>query len=96
MYKNMNAVLEAPKTLLTTEVVQNGQTLNARLISVKEYDRMIEHGILTTEDRVELFNGVLIEKMTKGTRHSLLNDAVADLFKRYARANGAERIVCLP
>ncbi len=73
----MNVVLEMPKT----EVFQNGQVLNARLISVREYDRMIEHGILTTEDKVELLNGVIIEKMPKGTKHAFLNDTIADLLK---------------
>lgn len=73
----MSAVLEIPKV----EVFQNGQVLNARLISVKEYDRMIEHGILTSEDKVELLNGVIIKKMAKGKRHALLNDAFADLLK---------------
>lgn len=75
----MSAVLE--KTIPKTEVYQNGQILTARLISVKEYDEMIEHGILTTEDKVELLNGVIIEKMPKGTRHALLNDIFADLLK---------------
>lgn len=77
----MNAVLEVTKQPPTTEVFQNGQVLNARLISVKEYDRMIEHGILTTEDKVELLNGVIIKKMSKGTKHALLNDIFADLLK---------------
>jgi Uma2 family endonuclease len=74
----MDAVLEMPKA----EVFQNGQVLNARLISVEEYDQMIEHGILTTEDKVELLNGVIIKKMPKGTKHALFNDAFADLLKK--------------
>ena len=73
----MNVVLEMPKT----EVFQNGQVLNARLISVEKYDQMIEHGILTAADRVELLNGVIIEKMPKGTKHAFLNDTIADLLK---------------
>ena len=77
----MNTVLEITKTPLITEVFQNGQVLHARLISVEEYDRMIEHGILTTEDKVELLNGVIIEKMPKGTKHAFLNDIIADLLK---------------
>lgn len=77
----MNTVSEITKIPPTTEVFQNGQVLNARLISVEEYDRMIEHGILTTEDKVELLNGVIIKKMPKGTKHALLNDVFADLLK---------------
>ncbi len=75
----MSAVLE--RTIPKPEVHQNGQVFNARLISVKDYDEMIEHGILTTEDKVELLNGVIIEKMPKGSKHALLNDIFADLLK---------------
>ena len=57
----MSAVLE--RTFPKTEVYQNGQVFNARLITVVQYDEMIEHGILTTEDKVELLNGVIIEKI---------------------------------
>lgn len=75
----MSAVLE--RAIPKTEVYQNGQVFTARLITVKEYDEMIAHGILTTEDRVELLNGIIIEKMPKGTKHALLNDNLADLLK---------------
>lgn len=75
----MSAVLE--KNIPKTEVYQNGQVFNARLISVKDYDEMIEHGILTSNDKVELLNGIIIEKMPKGTKHALLNDIFADLLK---------------
>jgi Uma2 family endonuclease len=75
----MSAVLE--NTIPKIEVFQNGQVLNARLISVKEYDEMIAHGILTTEDKVELLNGVIIEKMPKGIKHAAVNDLVAEVFR---------------
>ena len=75
----MSAVLE--RTTPKTEVYQNGQVFNARLISVKQYDEMIEHGILTTEDKVELLNGVIIEKMPKGIKHAAINDLVAEMFR---------------
>lgn len=76
----MSAILE--KTVPKTVVYQNGQVFNARLISVKEYDEMIEHGILTTDDKVELLNGVIIEKMPKGTKHSSANDRLTRFFYR--------------
>jgi len=78
----MSAVLEIQKIAPKTEVLQNGQILDARLISVKEYDRMIEHEILTSEDKVELLNGVIIKKMPKGTRHASVNDRATRLFYR--------------
>lgn len=77
----MNAAPDTVKTTPIAEILQNGQILNARLISVEEYDRMIEHGILTTEDKVELLNGVIIKKMTKGIKHAALNDLVAEIFR---------------
>lgn len=42
---------------------------------------MIEAGIYTENDRIELLNGEIIEKMPKGPKHSVSNDLIADLFK---------------
>ena len=42
---------------------------------------MIEHGILTTEDRVELLNGVIIKKMPKGIQYAALNDLAGEIFR---------------
>ena len=42
---------------------------------------MIEHGILTTEDKVELLNGVIVEKMPKGIRHAAINDSAAEILR---------------
>ncbi len=81
----MSAVLEIQKTAPTTEVFQNGQILDARLISVKEYDQMIEYGILTTKDKVELLYGVIIKKTPKGTKHAALNDLVGEIFREKLR-----------
>jgi len=39
-------------------------------LSVHQYERMGEAGILTEEDRVELLGGFLIQKMTKNEPHS--------------------------
>ena len=75
----MSAVLE--RTIPKTEVYQNGQVFNARLISVKQYDEMIEHGILTTEDKVELLNGVIIEKTPKRIKHAAISDSAAEILR---------------
>lgn len=55
-----NTILKTPKT--------NG--VKPRLITVAEYDRMIEAGIYTENDLIELLNGEIIEIMrsTKKTR----------------------------
>ncbi len=77
----MNTALDSAGTIPNVEVFQNGQLLNARLISVKEYERMIEHGILTTEDNVELLNGVIVNKRAKGIRHAALNDLISEVLR---------------
>jgi len=38
--------------------------------SVAEYDEMVEHGILSEEDRVELIRGEIVEKKTIGKQHA--------------------------
>lgn len=38
-------------------------------ISVQQYHRMIETGVLTEDDRVELLNGLLVEKMPHDPLH---------------------------
>lgn len=43
---------------------------------------MIEHGILTEYDRVELLNGLLINTMTKGSLHASANSRANRLFSR--------------
>ncbi|MEP7036967.1 MAG: Uma2 family endonuclease [Acidobacteriota bacterium] len=71
----MSAVLE--RTISRTQ----NYGVKPRLITVAEYDRMIETGIYTENDRIELLNGEIIEIMPKGPKHSVLNDVVLDLFK---------------
>jgi Uma2 family endonuclease len=74
--KIMSAVIETPRPQTF-----NGPGPKVRLFTVKEYDFMIEQGILTTNDRVELLNGVIIEQMPKGPKHASLNDDIGDFFK---------------
>jgi Uma2 family endonuclease len=49
-------------------------------ISVKQYHEMIDQGILTTNDRVELLNGLLVRKMSQNTPHaSMVEDFYLEL-----------------
>ena len=43
-------------------------------VSVDQYEAMIREGIFTKHDRLELIEGILVEKMTKGTRHSTASE----------------------
>jgi hypothetical protein len=45
-------------------------TLVRHRFSVDEYERMIEYGILTEDDRVELIRGEIIKKMAIGDPHA--------------------------
>ena len=48
-------------------------TVTKRL-SVAQYEAMIEHGILPESNRWELINGRLVEKVTKGGKHSMSSE----------------------
>lgn len=45
-------------------------------LSVEQYEAMVESGVLTKHDRVELIEGNLVKKMTKGLRHCVASDCV--------------------
>lgn len=74
----MSAVIETTsQTEPTTIGSFNGQTLKLRQITVEKYDLMIESGVFDENDQIELLNGVIVEKMPKGTKHATLNDIIA-------------------
>jgi Uma2 family endonuclease len=52
-----------------------------RLITVTEYEQMIEAGIYTENDRLELLNGEIIELMPKGAKHVYFNEEISDILK---------------
>lgn len=57
-----------------------------RLFNVREYERMIETGILTKEDRVELIEGEIVEMSSIGTRHAAcVNRLNALLIRKFGR-----------
>jgi Uma2 family endonuclease len=47
-------------------------------LSVAKYHEMIRAGILTTEDRLELVHGYLVQKMTKKPPHTLSTELTRD------------------
>lgn len=76
----MSAVIEISSQTQPAIDNSNNQTLKLRQITVAEYDLMIESGVFDENDQIELLNGVIIEKMPKGTKHAALNDIVATRF----------------
>jgi Uma2 family endonuclease len=60
-----------------------------RLWNVREYQRMVETGILTRDDHVELIHGEIVQMTPMGRRHSA---AVAALHALFATRLG-ERVV---
>ncbi len=50
-------------------------------LSVDQYEAMVASGVFTKRDRLELIEGVLIAKMTKGPRHSAVAVQLGDLLR---------------
>ena len=76
----MSAVIEISKLANNRNDTPNDDFLRLRPFTVKEYDWMIEQGILTENDNIELLNGAIVEKMPKGTKNANFNDIIANLF----------------
>lgn len=76
----MSAVIETSSQTQSAIGNFNNQTLKLRQITVAEYDLMIESGVFDENDQIELLDGVIIEKMPKGTKHATLNDIIAARF----------------
>lgn len=69
----------------TLTEIANGNpnnSLKLRSFTVKEYDSLINAGFFAENDSLELLNGVIFEKMPKGTRHSSATDRAARIFYR--------------
>src|ERR1051325_6798034 len=58
-----------------------------RRFTVDEYHRMIESGILTDEDKVELLEGYVVEKMPRNPPHDVV---IQRLNKRLTRLSLAD------
>lgn len=61
-------------------------SLTKQRITVAEYDEMIERGILTEQDRVELIHGEIVDKMPIGDLHAACVNRLNSLFS--ARSAG--------
>jgi Uma2 family endonuclease len=50
-------------------------------ISVERYHQMVESGVITPDDRVELLEGILVPKMSKSPAHTQGTDLVVDALR---------------
>lgn len=89
---SMSAVTETASQTQYLTGNFNGQTLKLRQITVEEYDAMIENGVFDEDDKVELLNGAIVEKMPKGSKHSAATNKIARLFFRVFDELAAVRI----
>jgi Uma2 family endonuclease len=62
--------------------LSDGSTSVLYRLSVAQYDRMAREGILNGEDRVELVEGLLVEKMTKNERHMATTKRIVRALQR--------------
>ena len=69
-------------TLMGNANGNSSNVLKLRSFTVKEYDSLINAGFFDKNDSLELLNGVIIEKMPKGTKHSSATDRAARIFYR--------------
>jgi Uma2 family endonuclease len=67
---------------------------SSRLISVAQYHEMIERAILTTNDRVELLEGVLVERERRSPQHDTAMCLGMDKFLAILPAHWDVRIRC--
>lgn len=59
-------------------------TRSEKRITVAEYERMIEEGLLTEDDRVELLEGVIVEMSPIGVPHATAVNNLTRYFARHA------------
>jgi len=57
-------------------------TLTRHRFTVEQYEELVEAGILTEDDRVELVRGEIVEKMTIGPAHAASVNRLNRLFQR--------------
>lgn len=80
----MNATIEISALTITSNGNgnSNGNSVKLRSFTVKEYDSLIAAGFFNENDEIELLNGLIINKMPKGTKHSAATDRIARFFYR--------------
>ncbi len=81
----MSAVLEKQKQKTTTVSQANGSVFTPHLLRVEEYDKMVASGVFDEDERIELWNGVIIKMSPKGINHRNATTKTTDYFYEYLR-----------
>ncbi|MHB2167704.1 Uma2 family endonuclease [Alsobacter sp. R-9] len=80
----MNAPVPFPGSIRQTQAAEG---LPRRAFSVAEVERMVECGLLSEDDRLELIGGELVVMPAKGIHHEVLKAAVNRSWNRAAAAD---------
>jgi len=68
------------------------QQSNKRLITVEEYHKMAEAGILSHRDKLELIKGEILHMSPIGSRHQAIVDKMTRLFNRLVMDDAIVRV----
>lgn len=79
----MSAVLEIQEKTIAPNA--NGNGSNLYRLRVEDYDKMIEHGIFDEDERIELWDGVLVKMSPKGIKHRTTTTKTTDYFYEHLR-----------
>lgn len=75
----MNELPSSPKLLPTTQAAEGVPRLRWTLT---EFERLIELGVFTEDDRIELIGGELVPMAAKGNRHEVVRGALLNWLRR--------------
>jgi Uma2 family endonuclease len=82
----LSYAMSHPQGLVAIPSVRMAVTADARIpmwpLTVDDFERMVDAGILAEDDRVELLNGQLSEMSPQGPRHAGILQALAATFIR--------------
>ena len=90
----MSAVLESPEIENSPAIFEDALRVRAELYrwTIEQYQCMVEQGVLTSEDRVELLEGLVVCKMTNNPRHSEVIEQLTDRLGQVVPAGWRVRV----
>ncbi len=79
----MSAVIE--KQVQSTILNTNGNDFLPHLLLVEDYDKMIEYGIFDEDEKLELWDGIIVKTSPKGIKHRNATTKTTDYFYEFLR-----------